>query len=196
MVDKGRASDIIYLDLCEEFDTVPHDIFVSKLKRHGFDGWITRCTRSWLNGHAQRVAVNGSMSKCGIECMLSKLAYDTKLCGAVDILEGRDARIGLRAQKANHFLGHIKRSMASWSRDVILPLLRSDETPPGVLYPAPTQEGHGLVGANPEEGHKDNQRARVPLLCKQSERLGVVQLGEEKAPGRPYSSLPVLKEGL
>ncbi|KAK4805526.1 hypothetical protein QYF61_004466 [Mycteria americana] len=79
------------------------------------------------------------------------------------------------------------------------PLLCSGETPPGVLHPVlePSgQEGHGGVGAGPEEGHENDARDGAPLLRGQTDRVGVVQPGEEKAVGRPSSSLPVLQGGL
>ncbi|PKU41026.1 rna-directed dna polymerase from mobile element jockey-like [Limosa lapponica baueri] len=69
-------------------------------------------------------------------------------------------------QKAYRILGCIKRSVASKLWEVILPLC-SHETPSEVLHPplgSSAQERHGPIRAGPEEGHKNYQRHRTPLL--------------------------------
>jgi len=67
----------------------------------------------------------------------------------------------LAARKANGILGSMRRGVASRDREVIVPR----EAPSGVPHPGlelPKEERRGAFGEDPEEGHRDDQRAGAP----------------------------------
>ena len=138
-----------------------------------------------MGGHNQRAVVSGSMFRQrpvtngvlqgsilelvlfsifisgtdrGIECILSKFAYYTKMCGTIDTTEGRNAiqkrrtspvkspgkkdfwvlvdekldlslQCVLVTQKANRILDCIKRGPASGDRPVIIPFYSASMRP-------------------------------------------------------------------
>jgi len=71
----------------------------------------------------------------------------------------------LAAQKANRILGCMKSSVACRSREMILPLYSAlVRLNLESCIQLTEQEGHGAVGAGPEEGYKNDPRAGAPLL--------------------------------
>ena len=57
----------------------------------------------------------------------------------------------------------------------------------------PPQERRAAVGAGPEEGGEDGQRAGAVLLRREVEGVGPVQPGEEEVPRRHHYGLLALE---
>ncbi|PFX19180.1 putative RNA-directed DNA polymerase from transposon X-element [Stylophora pistillata] len=70
-IDNEKINGVIFLDLKKAFDTVDHQILLSKLNYYGIHGKSFRWFQSYLENRTQKCSVNGSLSSsysltCGV----------------------------------------------------------------------------------------------------------------------------------
>ena len=58
-LDEGNISCGIFVDLQKAFDTVEHDIHLSKLEHYGIRGLANEWFKSYLSNRKQYVSING-----------------------------------------------------------------------------------------------------------------------------------------
>ena len=61
--NSNRPTDVVFLDFCKAFDSVPHERLLYKLKQHGISGALLEWYRNFLTNRRQRVVVRGTYSE-------------------------------------------------------------------------------------------------------------------------------------
>ena len=61
-----KSSYCIFLDFAKAFDTVNHEILISKLDHYGVSGVSNNLMKSYLSNRTQRTEINGTLSDEGI----------------------------------------------------------------------------------------------------------------------------------
>ncbi|KAF4796230.1 hypothetical protein TURU_086125 [Turdus rufiventris] len=117
----GKAVDVVYLDFIKAFDTVSDNILLEKLVAHNLDRSTLCWVRNWLDGQAQRVVVNGVASSWVGMMWLDNAQAKRDLGILVDSQLNMSQQCALVAKKATGILACIRNSVASRTREVILP---------------------------------------------------------------------------
>ena len=63
LLDNNIQTDVIFLDFAKAFDSVDHNILLTKLSRYGISGNLYSWFSSYLHGRKQRVVVEGIASE-------------------------------------------------------------------------------------------------------------------------------------
>ena len=70
-IDRGKTNVVVFLDLKKPFDTVDHEILLSKLNLYGINGIAHQCFQSYLEDRTNMCSINGLLSSsyslsCGV----------------------------------------------------------------------------------------------------------------------------------